>query len=606
MICQPNVMQKCNSTKGFPITHVLRNGNLSANPLMDSLTYFYKPGTNQLDYIRDRNNGSTAHSNNYGASVDIKDQSAANYSYDAAGNLQYDRFSGVDSVTWNVYGKMQRLYKKAISALSSATLLHNYYDPSGEKVGKATIYGSNTSASNIYTWYVRDARGNVMAVYQTSGSNIASTPLILLERYMYGSSRLGSISENRDMSADHLAADNSNANLGTAYLTTFTRGKKFFEVSNHLGTVMTILNDRRTPQTSGGVVTGYSAVMQFAADYTPFGMEMLGRAYGSSSSPTYRYKFNGKERIYEVNGRYHQYDYGMRIYDAMFDRFWTVDPITSKYPMLTPYQFASNSPISGVDLDGLEYLGSNEARIEVVRGIVKLKIANMHNVTRNYLEALQSDTKNWSGTIGLDTRIGSITMGSTQQQLTNPATPNELNEDPTHNPLEIPIERRIAQSTNLPDRRIKEKPPVESASPMAIRRLDRTSAVLDAVIIGSQIASAKLGQHDFDLVNQHSLLLQQATDDVNFALKNSNLIPRGLQTEEGLSEITNVVLSGVSSLNNKKAVEVGMEIYNTFSKRRQMYDGFTEITGPSGQVIMKTPKLNPIYDPNYAKEAAKR
>jgi RHS repeat-associated protein len=249
---------------------------------------------------------------------------------------------------------MQRLYKKAISALSSATLRHNYYDPSGEKVGKATIYGSNTSASNIYTWYVRDARGNVMAVYQTSGSNIASTPLILLERYMYGSSRLGSIYENRDMSTDHLAADNSNANLGTAYLTTFTRGKKFFEVSNHLGTIMTILNDRRTPLTSGGVVTGYSAVMQFAADYTPFGMEMLGRAYGSSSSPTYRYKFNGKERIYEINGRYNHYDYGMRIYDDRLGRFFSVDPLTSKYPMLTPYQFASNTPIQAIDLDGLE------------------------------------------------------------------------------------------------------------------------------------------------------------------------------------------------------------------------------------------------------------
>jgi hypothetical protein len=36
-------------------------------------------------------------------------------------------------------------------------------------------------------------------------------------------------------------------------------------------------------------------------------------------------------------------------------RFLSVDPIGSKYPMLTPYQFASNRPIQGVDLDGLEY-----------------------------------------------------------------------------------------------------------------------------------------------------------------------------------------------------------------------------------------------------------
>jgi hypothetical protein len=45
----------------------------------------------------------------------------------------------------------------------------------------------------------------------------------------------------------------------------------------------------------------------------------------------------------------------MRIYNPALAKFLSVDPLTSKYPFLTPYQFASNSPISGVDLDGLEY-----------------------------------------------------------------------------------------------------------------------------------------------------------------------------------------------------------------------------------------------------------
>src|SRR6266700_2967475 len=31
-------------------------------------------------------------------------------------------------------------------------------------------------------------------------------------------------------------------------------------------------------------------------------------------------------------------------------KFISVDPLTKKYPMLSPYQFASNSSISGVDL----------------------------------------------------------------------------------------------------------------------------------------------------------------------------------------------------------------------------------------------------------------
>jgi hypothetical protein len=45
----------------------------------------------------------------------------------------------------------------------------------------------------------------------------------------------------------------------------------------------------------------------------------------------------------------------MRIYQPDIGRFGSVDLITNQYTELTPYQFASNRPIDGVDLDGLEY-----------------------------------------------------------------------------------------------------------------------------------------------------------------------------------------------------------------------------------------------------------
>ena len=37
-------------------------------------------------------------------------------------------------------------------------------------------------------------------------------------------------------------------------------------------------------------------------------------------------------------------------------RFLSVDPIMKEYPELTPYQFASNRPIDGIDQDGLEFV----------------------------------------------------------------------------------------------------------------------------------------------------------------------------------------------------------------------------------------------------------
>ncbi|CAN5453109.1 hypothetical protein BH10BAC2_BH10BAC2_33960 [soil metagenome] len=78
-----------------------------------------------------------------------------------------------------------------------------------------------------------------------------------------------------------------------------------------------------------------------------------GRSYSSGTG--YRYGFNGKENDNEVKGTGNQQDYGMRIYDPRVGRFLSVDPISKSYPMLTPYQFASNRPIDGVDQDGLEY-----------------------------------------------------------------------------------------------------------------------------------------------------------------------------------------------------------------------------------------------------------
>lgn len=80
---------------------------------------------------------------------------------------------------------------------------------------------------------------------------------------------------------------------------------------------------------------------------------MPGRSYTSSSS-SYRYGFNGKEKDNEVKGDGNQYDYGFRIYDPRVVRFLSVDPLTKSYPELTPYQFASNSPIANIDLDGGE------------------------------------------------------------------------------------------------------------------------------------------------------------------------------------------------------------------------------------------------------------
>ncbi|MBS1735139.1 MAG: hypothetical protein JSS98_00865, partial [Bacteroidetes bacterium] len=98
-------------------------------------------------------------------------------------------------------------------------------------------------------------------------------------------------------------------------------------------------------------------------------MQEPGREYSpSSGSEHYRYSFNGKEQDPETYGQGNIYDYGFRIYNPRLGRFLSIDPLFRSYPWYTPYQFASNYPIVGVDIEGLEnsiLINNNEINKQV-------------------------------------------------------------------------------------------------------------------------------------------------------------------------------------------------------------------------------------------------
>ena len=109
----------------------------------------------------------------------------------------------------------------------------------------------------------------------------------------------------------------------------------------------------QTIELSNGFLTGAGSDNYVAYIADSANMATLDSAYQLVGNG-YRYGFNGKEKDDEVKGEGNELDYGMRIQDTRSGRFLSVDPLTRSYPMLTPYQFASNSPILSVDLDGAE------------------------------------------------------------------------------------------------------------------------------------------------------------------------------------------------------------------------------------------------------------
>ena len=124
-----------------------------------------------------------------------------------------------------------------------------------------------------------------------------------------------------------------------------------YELSNHLGNVMVTVSDKRLGQDDdgNGMADFYFADVTSATDYYPFGKEMPGRQFSPNS---YRFSFNGKEDDTEWGNGLQ--DYGFRIYSKDLGKFLSVDPLFKNYSFYTPYQFAGNTPIVAIDLDGLE------------------------------------------------------------------------------------------------------------------------------------------------------------------------------------------------------------------------------------------------------------
>jgi len=249
-----------------------------------------------------------------------------NYRYDELGNLIQDLEEGIAGIDWTVAGKV-----KAVTRAGGSTLqpMEFAYGAGGQRTEKTVGAGADL----IREHYVRDAQGNVMALYryQPGGGNFT-----LKERALYGSSRLGRYVEEVEFIPPPTIPQTQAAD----------DRRLQYEMTDHLGNVSTVVTGRLLI----GNGAPHEAQVLSAQGYEPFGSLMPGRNYSSSS---YRFGFNGQEKDDEMHGATGtSYDFGARIYDLRVARFLSIDPKAPLYPYWTPYLFAGNNPIRYVDLFG--------------------------------------------------------------------------------------------------------------------------------------------------------------------------------------------------------------------------------------------------------------
>jgi RHS repeat-associated protein len=310
-----------------------RNGNIEhltrrrdANLGMDQLTYRYS-----LDATNQKLNNRLLHINDSEPAVtgipDIRDQGAYdaanpatwNYMYDLRGRLIANKADSIAAITWTAYDKIHDIQP---IAGSTKPLVSYTYNSKSQRQTKKVLHADGSYDLTVYTY---DASDNMMATYSINHAVSGTETRQLDDLYVYGSKRLGEYKAGIDLSVTTLQPLSSNLLR--------------FELTDHLGNVRAVL--------TGQPVVNQTPSLLMATDYYAFGMEMPKRVFSSNA---YRFNYNGKEIDRETGYE----DYGFRIYDPKVARFLSTDPLTKKYPMLTPYQFASNTSIMAIDLDGLE------------------------------------------------------------------------------------------------------------------------------------------------------------------------------------------------------------------------------------------------------------
>lgn len=328
-----------------------RNGAATANgTAMDKLTYQYpkdaagKLLNNRLRYVHDDVN--SAYTDDIDSQTPLNlvqvqaeklpEQAGDNYAYDAIGNLLKDTKEGIASISWNVYGKISEIQRNG-TAENPVTTIKYTYDASGNRIGKAVWKLGDVLPTNTY--YVRDASGNVMGVYesgQSTGYNLTQK-----EVHLYGSNRLGILNTDVNVQSGNLLVNNT----GTI---TFTRGNKFFELSNHLGNVLATISDKKIPVSGNGTwVDWYMADVVTANDYYPFGAIMPGRKFAQAGKD-YRFSINGQEKERELNENITTALYWE--YDSRIGRRWNRDP--KPVDGVSPYLAFMNNPIVHIDILG--------------------------------------------------------------------------------------------------------------------------------------------------------------------------------------------------------------------------------------------------------------
>jgi RHS repeat-associated protein len=318
---------------------------------------------------------------------------------------------------------------------------------------------------------------------------------------------------------------------------------------------------------SASLITNLDGEVVQHVEYVPFGEVFIEERSNKWNTP---YLFNAKE-LDEETGLYY---YGARYYDPRVSIFYGTDPLQEKYPNISTYAYCASNPVKYIDPDGNTFGDYRKSRVNYTgQGAFRINLDRLHKFTRNNILAANENPANWRpGEIGINTVVGQFTY---QQPVSSspPAGLPRLSStyDATkegYNVTERSTKAETAQSTGLPDKRVKSRTVTTgNVGGAATRGGAGFMLALDAFYIGYGILTAYWVNDDLKGIKSDQDLIQQSYDAVMRGISNG-LIPEQYQNQNDLGAIINFVYQGINETDNQDITNIGINIL----KEEKIYD----------------------------------
>lgn len=355
-------------------------GRVSAIQI-DRLVYTYENNnqSNRLESIHD-NPGATPNISGYPGGGQI-------ITYDANGNMETMPDKGiVDKITYNFLNLPTMISQRG----NTSTFL---YRADGVKLKKTYKLVNKLGTTIINTEYLDGFQ------YSTPNTEPIRSALQEQDDITMSSTKAGN--EEAFLSLDARVIAPGNPSIVKLILSFVPTAEGFYDYENlryiyqykdHLGNVRVSY-----------VKDGTSLKVMDTNEYYPFGLSFIkgntfiNSVYDPMAIP-YNYKYQGQE-IQETGF----YSFKWRNYMPDVGRFFNIDPLAEKYDDYTPYQFSSNQPVHGREIEGLENANDLNKRFSPQQRAIFDK-----KVQAYATEAQRNFSNVFNGTLSVEPKFGAL------------------------------------------------------------------------------------------------------------------------------------------------------------------------------------------------------